>query len=92
VFPATGAIFTQNEVNIGISGKICPSRPILKFQNHWSTGVSQNYVLRNRNVLVRFDRSKVVESPQIMGILAAETPSDPARFCGRADWNYRLST
>jgi hypothetical protein len=74
VFPATGAIFTQNEVNMGISRKISPSRAILKIQNRWSTEVSKTYVLRNRNVLVSIEISKVAESLEIMGILAAGDP------------------
>jgi hypothetical protein len=58
---------------MGISHKISPSWAILKIQNHWSTEVSKNYVLRNRHVLVSIELSKVAESLEIMGILAAGT-------------------
>ena len=59
---------------MGISRKISPSRAILKIHNRWSTQVSKTYVLRNRNVLVSIEISKVAESLEIMGILAAGDP------------------
>jgi hypothetical protein len=62
VFPATGAIFTQNEVNIGISRKISPFRDKSEKQNRWSTDVSILAVLRNRNLLTFPERPKVAET------------------------------
>jgi hypothetical protein len=83
VFPATGAIFTQNEVNIGIYPKISLTKADFKIQNRWSTRVSKTYVLRNRNVRVSSEHSKVPESPEIKVFWAGETLIDPTHFLGR---------
>ena len=68
MFPATGAIFTQNEVNNGISRKISTFVDICVSQKCWSSQVSEESLLRNRNVRVVLGTPKLPKSPELKEI------------------------